>query len=144
MTDYKAESVQLTANLNSVMGAYTNTYLSLKSSQGIYAPQITKLVDTLKSIRKQIDAKDDVINTFNQELLDRNSIKKPFTFWILRGVSTLQDWVLLAFFSVYALICFFILILAVQSENALYNAVVILLVSFCIGVVIVGSIVRFA
>ena len=126
------------------MGAYTNTYLTLKSSQGIYAPQMPKLQDTLHSIQKQIDSKDDVINTFNQELLDRNAVKKPFTFWILRGVSTLQDWVLLAFFSVYALISLFICMLALQAENGVVLALMFLLSSFCIGVVIVGVIVRFA
>lgn len=144
MTDYKAESVQLTANLNTVVGAYKDTYLTLNSSQGAYAPQMSKLQDTLHSLQKQIDAKDDVINTFNQELLDRNAIKKPFTFWNLRGVSTLQDWVLLSFFSVYALISLFIFILALQGDNGLVLGFMFLLASFCIGVVIVGAIVRFA
>ena len=144
MTDYKAECVQITANLNSIMDAYTNTYLTLSSSQGIYKPQMEKLHDTLHSLEKQNDAKDDVINTFNQELLDRNAVKKPFTFWMLRGVSTLQDWVLLAFFSMYALICLFIFILAIQAENGVVLGFMFLMASFCIGVVIVGAIVRFA
>jgi len=52
--------------------------------------------------------------------------------------------VLLSFFSVYALISLFIFILALQGDNGLVLGFMFLLASFCIGVVIVGAIVRFA
>jgi len=77
--------------LSKVGSMYTNQYLSVSSSQGIYTAQKKKLEATLNSLEKQIDAKNDTIRTYDQELKDRNAVSRPYTFWRLRGLSTLQD-----------------------------------------------------
>ena len=131
-------------NLNQIGSMYTDRYLTLGSSQRIYTAQQQKLQSTLHSIQKQINEKSDAVNTYDRELQDRNDIQKPFTFWRLRGVSTLQDWVLFSFFVVYALITLFLIFLAMRSQYPLYGITVVLLSAVSLGVVIMGTIVRYA
>lgn len=131
-------------NLNRIGSLYTDKYLTLGSSQGIYTAQKAKLTDTLNALEKQIDGKNDVISTYDRELKDRMSVGTPYTFWRLRGLSTLQDWVLFSFFVVYGLVCLAILILALRTEYPIYNLIVSLLCSLSFGVVLMGTIVRFA
>ena len=130
--------------LSKIGSMYTNQYLSVSSSQGIYTAQKKKLQETLNSLEKQIDAKNDTIRTYDQELKDRNSVSRPYTFWRLRGLSTLQDWVLFSFFVVYGLVTLFLAGLSLGSEFPLYSTTIVLLSSFSLAVVIVASIVRFA
>lgn len=131
-------------SLNKISSMYTDKYLTLGSSQGIYTAQKKKLQDTLHSIEKQIDAKSDVISTYDRELQDRMAVVTPYTFWRLRGLSTLQDWVLFSFFFIYGLICLSIVILAFRTEYPAYNIVVTLLFSGSFAVILMGTIVRFA
>jgi hypothetical protein len=131
-------------SLNKINSMYTDKYLTLGSSQSIYTPQKQKLENTLHSIEKQIDAKNDIISTYDRELQDRNNIRRPFTFWTLRGISTLQDWVLLCFFFIYSLICLFIMFLSLNTTYPFYSLFVTLLCSIVVGVIIMGTIVRFA
>lgn len=130
--------------LSKVGSMYTNQYLSVSSSQGIYTAQKKKLEATLNSLEKQIDAKNDTIRTYDQELKDRNAVSRPYTFWRLRGLSTLQDWVLFSFFVVYGLVTLFLAGLSLRSEFPLYSISIVLLSSFSLAVVIMASIVRFA
>ncbi len=130
--------------LTKVGSMYTNQYLSVSSSQGIYTAQKKKLEATLNSLEKQIDAKNDTIRTYDQELKDRNAVSRPYTFWRLRGLSTLQDWVLFSFFVVYGLVTLFLAGLSLRSEFPLYSISIVLLSSFSLAVVIMASIVRFA
>jgi hypothetical protein len=131
-------------NLNKITSMYTDKYLTLGSSQGIYTAQKEKLTNTLHAIEKQIDAKNDVISTYDRELKDRMAASTPYTFWRLRGISTLQDWVLFCFFFIYGLIFLCIMILAVKTDYPAYNIVVTILCGGSLGVVIMGTIVRFA
>jgi len=130
--------------LSKVGSMYTNQYLSVSSSQGIYTAQKKKLEATLNSLEKQIDAKNDTIRTYDQELKDRNAVSRPYTFWRLRGLSTLQDWVLFSFFVVYGLVTLFLAGLSLRSDFPLYSISMVLLSSFSLAVVIMASIVRFA
>lgn len=131
-------------NLNKISSMYTDKYLTLGSSQGIYTAQKDKLVETLHALDKQVKTKNDIISTYDRELKDRMLVGSPYTFWRLRGVSTLQDWTLFSFFVVYGLVCLSLIVLAVRSEYAGYHLIVTLLSSLSIGVVIMGTIVRFA
>ena len=116
----------------------------LKSSMGIYGPQKTELQNKINALDAQLKVKDNAISTYEREFLDRKAIEKPFTFWRLRGVSTLQDWVLFAFFAVYGIICLTALTATIFSQYALYNFFVVLLSSVTIGIMITATIVRFA
>lgn len=140
----KAQGSSMLDSLNKISSMYTDQYLTVQSSQGIYMEQKEKLTYIVNDMQKKINAKNDIIATYDRELQDRNAVSTPYTFWRVRGVSTLQDWVLFTFFSVYGAICLFLLFLSTRSEYAAYNFVVMLLCSFSLGVVIVGTIVRFA
>jgi len=142
--DSKAQGSSMLDSLSKVKSLYTDKYLTLGSSQGIYKGQKDKLIATLKNIKQQIAAKNDSITTYDRELQDRNAIGSPFTIWRINGVSTLQDWILFSFFFVYGLITLFLMIIAMRSPYALYSVVVTLLCSFSLAVVIMGTIVRFA
>jgi hypothetical protein len=142
--DNKAQGSAMLDRLTKVGSMYTNQYLSVSSSQGIYTAQKKKLEATLNSLEKQIDAKNDTIRTYDQELKDRNAVSRPYTFWRLRGLSTLQDWVLFSFFVVYGLVTLFLAGLSLRSEFPLYSISIVLLSSFSLAVVIMASIVRFA
>jgi hypothetical protein len=65
-------------------------------------------------------------------------------FWISRGVSTLQDWVLLSFFALYTFITIGLIILAVMNTTyPLMYVVFISLISFVMGIMIAAVLVRF-
>ena len=132
------------STLNNIGSMYTDKYLTLGSSQGIYTAQKKKLQATLNSIQKQINAKNDSVNTYDRELQDRMAVSTPFNFWRTYGLSTLQDWVLFTFFFIYLLIALFLIMLGLKSQYPLYSFMVVFLSSFGLGVVLVGIIVRFA
>lgn len=142
--DNKARGSAMLDSLTKVNSMYTDKYLTVGSSQGIYTAQKQKLEDTLNSLQRQINAKNDMITTYDRELKDRNATGTVYTFWRLRGLSTLQDWVLFSFFVVYGLITLFLVFLALRSQYAAYTVAVTLFSSFSLAVIIMASIVRFA
>lgn len=142
--DNKAQGSSMLDRLSKIQSMYTDKYSTVSSSQGIYTKQKEKLQATLNSLKKQIDAKNDTIRTYDRELQDRNAVSRPFTFWRLRGLSTLQDWVLLCFFAVYGLIALFFVGLSLGSDYPIYSLIVTLLSSFTLAVIIMACIVRFA
>jgi len=135
---------KLLASLTRLNDMYTNTYLTLDSSQSPYSTQAGKLQATANNLQIQLNTKHDAIETYDREYLDRKTVEKPFTFWRLRGVSTLQDWVLLIFFILYGILCAGILLLALTSSYPLYMGTVVVLSSATIGIMITATIVRFA
>jgi hypothetical protein len=140
----QASGAAMLSTLNTITSMYTDKYLTLGSSQGIYTAQKKKLEATLNSIQKQINAKNDSVNTYDRELQDRMAVSSPYNFWRTHGLSTLQDWVLFTFFFIYLLISLFLLMLGLRSQYPLYAFLTVLLSSFGLGVVLVGIIVRFA
>jgi hypothetical protein len=142
--DNKAQGSSMLDSLSKVRSLYTDKYLTVGSSQGIYIAQKEKLVSTLSSIQKQINAKNDAVSTYDREFQDRNALGTPFTFWKIRGVSTLQDWILFSFFVVYGLITLAFIVVAVGTQYALYNVVIVLLLSVSVAIFIMATIVRFA
>jgi len=142
--DSKAQGSAMLDSLSKVGSMYTDKYLTVGSSQGIYTAQKQKLTETLNALQKQINAKNDAISTYDRELQDRNTVSSPFTFWRIRGVSTLQDWVLFFFFFVYGLISVCIMILSLSTANPIYSCAVTILCCFSLGVIMMGTIVRFA
>jgi len=131
-------------SLTKVESMFRDSYLTLQKSQNIYIPQTKTLQDTLNTIQKKIDSKTDILSTYETEFNDRTRITKPFTFWRLRGLNTLQDWVLFSFFFVYGLLSLLILLLCFNSEYVIINMSVVILCSFSIAVLLMGVIVRFA
>jgi len=135
----------MSEKLTQVTDIYTNRYLTLQSNgNSVIVAQKKKLEETLARMTSQLQEKNHIIETYDREYLDRKIHDTPFTFWRLRGFSTLQDWVLFIFFFIYALICLALLTVTLYTPNKLYNFVIILITSFSIGVILVGTIVRFA
>jgi hypothetical protein len=137
-------STRLLDSLTKLNDIYTNNYLTLVSSDTPSTQQFGDLQAMYNRLKQKYDTKQDTIDTYDREYLDRRSSEQPYTFWRLRGVSTLQDWVLLVFFIIYGLICFSILMLTLTSPYPLYLFSVVLLTSLTIGIMIVATIVRFA
>jgi hypothetical protein len=132
------------ATLASITSLYNDKYLTLRSSLGTFSPQRAQLQESIAELDKKIKLKNSTISTYEREFLDRKALENPFTFWRLRGVSTLQDWVLFIFFAVYGILCITALALTFLSQYPLYNFLVVLLSSFTIGIMITATIVRFA
>lgn len=135
---------QILPALTSIKSLYTDKYLTLRSSMGTYGAQKSELEDKIKALDTQLKLKEAAISTYEREFLDRKAVENPFTFWRLRGVSTLQDWVLFAFFAVYGIICLTALGATLFTQYPLYNLLIVLLSSFALGIMITATIVRFA
>jgi hypothetical protein len=145
--DNKARGSAMLDNLNNIGNMYTNTYLSLKASPSgtnQNSLQIEKLQATLHSIQRKINSKEDIISTYEREFKDRYELESPFTFWRARGVSTLQDWILLSFFLVYGLVCLSFVALCFNTQYMIYNIIIVSLCCFVIGILLAAIIVRFA
>jgi len=140
----KDKGTAMLDELAKIDSMYRDKYLTLGSSQGIYTGQKQKLQNSLDAIQKQIDLKGDTIATYNREYIDRKTAETPFTFWRLRGISTLQDWVLLIFFSMYGIICLTILAATLTLNSPIYYFGLTLLGSIMIGIMMVATIARFA
>jgi hypothetical protein len=111
---------------------------------GIYTKQRNELRDAVAALDTKIQLKNTAISTHEREYLDRKAVENPFTFWRLRGVSTLQDWVLFVFFTVYGVLCLTALLVTLVSQYPVYNFIIVLLSSVTIGIMITATIVRFA
>jgi hypothetical protein len=141
--DFTMQGSGMLANLATITSLYNDKYLTLKNS-GSNSRQRRELRESLDAIDTKIKLKNAAISTYEREYLDRKAVETPFTFWRLRGVSTLQDWVLFVFFAVYGIICFTALLVTLITEYALYNFFIVLLSSVTIGIMITATIVRFA
>jgi hypothetical protein len=145
--DNKARGSAMLDNLNNIGNMYTNTYLSLKSGSSGSTQnslQINKLQATIDSIQRKIDSTEDVISTYEREFKDRYEFDSPFTFWRKRGISTLQDWILFVFFLVYGLVSLCLVGLCFNTEDIVYNIIVVTSCCFVIAILLAAIIVRFA
>ena len=142
--DFTGQGSGMLANLASITSLYTDKYLTLQSSMGIYTKQRNELRDAVAALDTKIQLKNTAISTHEREYLDRKAVENPFTFWRLRGVSTLQDWVLFVFFTVYGVLCLTALLVTLVSQYPVYNFIIVLLSSVTIGIMITATIVRFA
>jgi hypothetical protein len=142
--DSKVQGSGMLANLASITSLYNDKYLTLVSAVGRYSEDRAKLQDTIDSLDTKIKLKNITLSTYDREFLDRRASEQPYTFWRLRGVSTLQDWVLFVFFVIYGIICATALLITLISQYPVYNFCLVLLSSVAIGIMITATIVRFA
>ena len=135
----------LTSTLNSIKDRY-DRYNELKQSSGTSTNQNMQLQDTLKILKSKLANVKRVADTYDREYLDR-VVDKPLSgFWQSRGVSTLQDWILLLFFFMYTIISvgLVFLVITAADRSALFNGFMILSFAFSLGVMLTVVIVRFA
>jgi hypothetical protein len=123
---------------------YTNTYSRQVSGSGNSHTQLGELDNEVVSLKAKLERLKTVSDTYDREYLDRMEEKPLGGFWISRGVSTLQDWVLLSFFALYTFITIGLIILAVMNTTyPLMYVVFISLISFVTGIMIAAVLVRF-
>ena len=130
--------------LTEVNDLYTNTYSRQVSGSGNSHTQLGELDNEVVSLRAKLERLKTVSDTYDREYLDRMEEKPLGGFWRSRGVSTLQDWVLLSFFALYTFITIGLIILAVMNTTyPLTYVVFISLISFVMGIMISAVLVRF-
>ena len=135
----------LTSTLTSIKDRYT-TYNDLRQSSGSSTNQNMQLQDTLKILKSKLANVKRVADTYDREYLDRVADKPLSGFWQSRGVSTLQDWILLLFFFMYTIISIGLVFLVITAadRSAMFNGFMILSFAFSLGVMLTAVIVRFA
>jgi hypothetical protein len=130
--------------LTEVNDLYTNTYSRQVSGSGNSHTQLGELGNEVVSLKAKLERLKTVSDTYDREYLDRMEEKPLGGFWRSRGVSTLQDWVLLSFFVIYTFITIGLIVLAILNTTyPLMYVVFISLISFVIGVMIAAVLVRF-
>jgi hypothetical protein len=143
--NFLSQVLSLQKLLESTRDTYNNTYSTQLSNSGSSNVQLTGLEQTLVQLRAKLANVRKISDTYDREYLDRLADKPLNSFWRLRGVSTLQDWVLLIFFLIYGIISLSLVVAVVMFSSApVFNGVMLLGASFSIAVMIVGVIVRFA
>jgi hypothetical protein len=143
--NFLSQVLSLQKLLQSTRDTYNNTYVTQLSNSGSSNVQLTGLEQTLVQLRAKLANVRKISDTYDREYLDRLADKPLNSFWRLRGVSTLQDWVLLIFFFIYGIISLSLVVGVVMFSSApLFNGVMLLGASFSLAIMIVGVIVRFA
>jgi hypothetical protein len=143
-TAFIQEATSMDRLLTEVNDMYTNTYSRQVSGSGNSHTQLGELDNEVVSLRAKLERLKTVSDTYDREYLDRMEEKPLGGFWRSRGVSTLQDWVLLSFFVIYTFITIGLIILAVMNTTyPLMYVVFISLISFVMGIMISAVLVRF-
>ena len=143
----KAAFIEQATTINRLLTAvddlYTN-YSRQVSGSGNSHTQLGELGNEVVSLKAKLERLKTVSDTYDREYLDRMEEKPLGGFWRSRGVSTLQDWVLLSFFVIYTFITIGLIILAVMNVTyPLMYVVFISLISFVMGIMIAAVLVRF-
>jgi hypothetical protein len=127
-----------TADLNNELTLLKASGRTVVSQADSISEQADHLRNKLSDIRKDAE-------TYNQEFLDRLNTSGTPGFTKLRGLTTLQDWVLFFFYIIYVIICIAITIFAVSmTRYKLYAATVVIAFSVMIGCMMTAVIIRFA
>jgi hypothetical protein len=136
-----------TTIVNSLLGSAkeaNNRLVALQKSSTTVTAQAsditmkaTELRNTLMGIQKDAE-------TYNQEFLDRVQGGGTPGFMKLRGVSTLQDWVLFYFYLIYGILCLSMASLAIfVSKNPLFAGSVVISFGLLIGIMMTAVLIRF-
>ncbi len=114
----------------------------MSTYQGRLQDTETQVVD----LRAQLAQLKKTADTYDREFLDRSeSGGAGLTMWRRWGLSTLQDWVLAAFFFTYFLLSIAgVVVAATTSKSPLTAAFIAILLAFTFGVMISSVILRFA
>lgn len=141
--------------LQSANDTFTNTYSTQVSNSASSDEQVKSLQASVKTLKAKLANIKKVSDTYDREYLDRVSVTPIGGFWRTRGVSTLQDWVLLIFFSIYGILSLGFAVSVFMNSSMgqyrtntrrtpLFNALMVLGAAFSMGIMITGVLVRFA
>jgi hypothetical protein len=142
-TAFIEQATSIDRLLTEVNDMYTDYSRQVRGSGNSHT-QLGELGNEVVSLKAKLERLKTVSDTYDREYLDRMEEKPLGGFWRSRGVSTLQDWVLLSFFVIYTFITIGLIVLAILNTTyPLMYVVFISLISFVIGVMIAAVLVRF-
>ena len=130
----KLNATTLLASSQDMVDEYIRVSNNLQNSEEI-AAQLSKTIAQLNG--KVRDSKS-AVQTYEQEFTERRQ-GNP----VQPALKTLQDYVLVFFFSSYLLVCIFISLYVGRSLRSTASSVIALLVMFAIGVVISQVLLKF-
>lgn len=131
----KLNATTLLASSQDMVDEYIRVSTNLGNAEDL-STQLTHRVAELKG--KIADSKD-AIQTYEQEFIERRQATPAQP-----ALKTLQDYVLVFFFSTYLLVSIFISLYITRSLRSAASGAVALLILFAIGVVISQVLLRFA
>lgn len=132
------------AMLNTTTTNLFQQYTAAQTAGSSLTGQNTQLQAQVESLNAKLANIKKTGETYDREFIDRSAGKGSVGFARLRGISTLQDWLLLIFFVSYAIICICILFYTVAaSQEKLFAGVMVLTTSVIFGVMMSAVIMRF-
>jgi len=143
MGDTPARLAVLNSVVTQTLPTLQTQYMQTMRASASLGDQSSGLQDQVRNLEAKHASLEKVADTYDREFLDRPRIAS--TFWTRRGFQTFQDWLLAAFFLVYAVICLGILGYTVlYSTKKVQGAALVVAVSVVLGVMITGVISRLA
>ena len=123
-----------------------STLNSQRALAELYGKSSQNAPEVLQSLRNHLNQLNKSEETYNQEYLDRKKILVPPTFFEKMGVRTLQDWVLLGFFTAYTIlaIVFTLFITQFAGSSRPTALAVVTVMAVAVGMMIATIIVRMA
>ncbi len=141
---FTAEVIDAQNLLTSVKGTFDNKYSTQVSNGGSLTTQSSNLDNHVLTLKAKLAKAKKISDTYDREYLDRMATSSS-SFWRSRGVSTLQDWVLLIFFTLYTIITIsLVIIVFMMSRSPLFGTLITAGMGLAVGTMIVALIVRFA
>lgn len=120
-------------------------YTTLARASAQLGGQNSDLQKQVQALEAKHAALQKTADTYDREFLDRGTAAIKPGFWSRRGFHTFQDWLLGAFFLVYAVVCLGLLaVVLLYSTKKLQGAAAVIIVSVLLGAMMVGVISRFA
>lgn len=131
--NYGARLTTTTNLLNTSAPTLQTQYMQMQRNLGTLNSQKESIDAEVVALQAKLANLRSSADTYDREFLDRS--KEGAGFWTRRGFVTFQDWVLAAFFVVYALTAFvFVAFALVFSKKKVVAVFMILSAAFVIGV----------
>jgi len=141
---FTAQIVAAQRLLQSVQSSFNNEYSTQISNTGSLSTQSSDLDDQVLTLKAKLAKAKKISDTYDREYLDRMAFSSS-SFLRSRGISTLQDWVLLIFFSLYTIIAIGLTVIVfMTSKSPLFGTIIMASMGLAVGTMIVALIVRFA
>ena len=143
MGDIPARLAVLNSVVTQTLPTLQTQYTQTVRASATLGDQNSGLQDQVRRLEAKHASLEKVADTYDREFLDRPRVAS--TFWTRRGFQTFQDWLLGAFFLVYAIVCLGLLgYTLLYSTKKLQGAALVVAVSVVLGVMMTGVISRFA
>jgi regulator of replication initiation timing len=131
--------------LNNTITSLFQQYMTIQNNSSEIMDQNTKLQAEVLQLNAKLAGLQSVEGTFNREFLDRSAGRGKQTFFQKHGITTLQDWILLLFFISYGVICICMFAYTVYaSKTKIFGGLMVLVISFIIGVLMSAVVMYFA